>query len=83
MVYYFQIVGILLISIGYTVKTIYSSFDAFMESYYYHPSSIVIVIGFFIFGIACLGCVGALKESTFLVNLVLQTYVSKILITNY
>ncbi|XP_066146097.1 CD63 antigen-like [Euwallacea fornicatus] len=65
----FVIVGILLISIGYTVKAIYSNFDEFMADHYYHPSSLVIVIGFFVFGIAFLGCVGALKESTFIVNI--------------
>ncbi|XP_066247662.1 CD63 antigen-like [Euwallacea similis] len=64
----FVIVGILLISIGYTVKAIYHNFDDFLEDHYYHPSSLAIVIGFFIFGIAFLGCVGALKESTFIVN---------------
>ncbi|XP_048522365.1 CD63 antigen isoform X2 [Dendroctonus ponderosae] len=62
------IVGLLLICIGYTIKTIYLNFDEFMETYYYNPSTLAIVIGFFIFIVALFGCIGALKESTFLVN---------------
>ncbi|ENN81659.1 hypothetical protein YQE_00198, partial [Dendroctonus ponderosae] len=64
----FVIVGLLLICIGYTIKTIYLNFDEFMETYYYNPSTLAIVIGFFIFIVALFGCIGALKESTFLVN---------------
>ncbi|KAL1491410.1 hypothetical protein ABEB36_012011 [Hypothenemus hampei] len=65
----FVIVGLLLISIGYTIKTIYGTFDDFMEGHYYHPSTLAIVIGFFIFFVAFFGCVGAFKESTFMVNM--------------
>lgn len=64
----FVLVGMLLISIGYTIKSIYRNFDQFMESHYFNPSTMAIVIGFIIFFIALFGCVGALKESTFLVN---------------
>lgn len=64
----FVFVGILLISIGYTIKGIYQNFEQFMSSHYYNPSTLAIVIGFFIFLIALFGCIGAIKESTFLVN---------------
>ncbi|CAG9759513.1 unnamed protein product [Ceutorhynchus assimilis] len=64
----FVIVGLLLISIGYTIKSIYSNFEQFMETYYYNPSSLAIIIGIFIFVIALFGCVGAVRESTCLVN---------------
>ncbi|XP_060529656.1 CD63 antigen-like isoform X2 [Cylas formicarius] len=39
-----------------------------MESQYYSPSILAIVIGFIILVIALFGCVGAIKESTCLVN---------------
>ncbi|XP_050304522.1 CD63 antigen-like [Anthonomus grandis grandis] len=64
----FVIVGLLLISIGYTIKTIYNNFDQFMERHYYDPSSLAIAVGFIIFIIALFGVIGALKESTCLVN---------------
>ncbi|XP_030760389.1 CD63 antigen-like [Sitophilus oryzae] len=64
----FVLVGLLLISIGYTIKSIYTNFEEFMETYYYNPATLSIVIGFFIFIIAMFGCVGAIRKSTFLVN---------------
>jgi len=65
----FVMIGFLLISIGSTVKAIYGDFEVFMASHYFSPASLAVAIGILIFFIALFGCVGALKESTFLINL--------------
>lgn len=63
-------VGILLISFGSTIKSIYTDFELFMEDHYFSPATLVIAIGIIIMLIAAFGCVAAIKESTCLVNMV-------------
>ncbi|EFA09586.1 CD63 antigen [Tribolium castaneum] len=65
----FVMIGFLLISIGSTIKAIYGDFEQFMEVHYFSPSILAIVIGVVIFFVAIFGCVGAIKESTCLINL--------------
>lgn len=62
-------IGFLLISIGSTIKAIYGDFEEFMEVHYFSPAILAIVIGVVIFFVALLGCAGAIKESTCLINL--------------
>lgn len=64
----FVMIGFLLVSIGSTIKAIYGDFEVFMASHYFSPATLAIVIGVFIFVVAIFGCVGALKESTCLIN---------------
>ncbi|CAH0555187.1 unnamed protein product [Brassicogethes aeneus] len=64
----FVMIGFLLISIGTTIQMIYGDFEVFMENRYFSPAALCVAIGIIIFFIALLGCVGALKESTCLVN---------------
>ncbi|KAJ8937430.1 hypothetical protein NQ318_000099 [Aromia moschata] len=61
-------VGFLLISIGSTVKAIYSDFEEFMADHYYSASNLAIAIGISYFFVALFGCIGAIKESVCLVN---------------
>uniref|UniRef100_A0A6P7G040 Tetraspanin n=1 Tax=Diabrotica virgifera virgifera TaxID=50390 RepID=A0A6P7G040_DIAVI len=65
----FMLVGLLLISIGYTIKAIYTDFDAFLSSHSYKASDLAIAVGFIILVVALFGCAGAIKESVLLVNL--------------
>lgn len=62
-------IGFLLISIGSSIRGIYGDFDAFMAGHYFSPAFLAIAIGVIIFFVALFGCVGAIKESTLLINL--------------
>ncbi|XP_022910362.1 CD63 antigen-like [Onthophagus taurus] len=64
----FVMIGFLLISIGATITTIYNDFELFMEDHYFSPAALFVAIGVIIFIVALFGCVGAIKESTCLVN---------------
>lgn len=63
-------IGVLLISIGTTIRTIYSDFEIFMESHYFSPAALLVAIGVIIFFVATFGCVGAMRSSTCLINMV-------------
>ncbi|KAK4876411.1 hypothetical protein RN001_012833 [Aquatica leii] len=65
----FVMVGFLLISIGTTISTIYSDFELFMEAHHFKPAQLIVAIGIIIFLVSMFGCIGAIRESTFLVNL--------------
>ncbi|XP_019881817.1 CD63 antigen-like [Aethina tumida] len=64
----FVMIGFLLISIGTTIEAIYRDFEVFMESHFFSPAALCVAIGVIIFFVALFGCLGALKESTCLVN---------------
>lgn len=64
----FVMVGFLLISIGTTISSIYTDFELFMESHHFKPAQLIVVIGIIIFLVSLFGCIGAIRESTFLVN---------------
>ncbi|KAF2899056.1 hypothetical protein ILUMI_07124 [Ignelater luminosus] len=64
----FVMVGFLLISIGATINSVYYDFELFMESHHFRPAHLLIAIGILIFFVALFGCVGAIKESTMLIN---------------
>lgn len=63
-------VGFLLISIGSTINAIYYDFELFMETHHFKPAQLMIAVGVIIFFVAMFGCIGAIKESTMLVNVV-------------
>lgn len=67
---YFQLVGILLITVGTAVKSIYSTLDHFIEDHYYSASNLAIAVGFIIVFVGLFGCVGALRASVCLINTV-------------
>lgn len=62
--------GFLLISIGTTIKAIYTTIDHFVEEHYYNASDLAIAVGFIIFFVALFGCIGAFRESVCLINTV-------------
>jgi len=65
----FVMVGFLLISIGSTISAVYNDFELFLESHHFKPAQLLIAVGIIIFFVALFGCIGAIKESTMLVNL--------------
>lgn len=64
----FVMVGLLLISFGSTLKSIYYDFEIFMEDHYFSPALLTVAIGVIILLISSFGCAAAIKESTCMVN---------------
>ncbi|CAH1118937.1 unnamed protein product [Phaedon cochleariae] len=65
----FVLIGFLLLSIGLTIKTIYSDFDHFLVDHYYDAAKLAIALGIIIFFVAFFGCIGAVKQSVCLINI--------------
>lgn len=63
-------VGVLLISFGSTIKSIYYDFEIFMEDHYFSPAKLIVAVGVIILLISAFGCAAAIKESTCMVNMV-------------
>lgn len=63
----FVLTGIMIISVGTTIYAVYEDFSHFLDSSYFSPATLLIVVGILVFIIAFLGCCGALKESTCMV----------------
>lgn len=63
-------IGFLLMSIGATISAIYTDFGMFMEEHHFKASALLVTIGVVIFLVAFFGCVGAVRESTMLINIV-------------
>lgn len=57
----------MIISVGTTIYAVYDDFSHFLDTSYFSPATLLIVVGIFVFVIAFLGCCGALKESTCMV----------------
>ncbi|CAK9807379.1 CD63 antigen [Anthophora plagiata] len=64
---FIQLTGIMIISVGTTIYAVYEDFSNFLDTSYFSPATILIVVGIFVFVIAFLGCCGALRESTCMV----------------
>jgi len=65
----FVLIGFLLISIGTTITFLYNDFSFFMEDHFFSPAALLVAIGIIIFFVSLIGCVGAVKGSTCLVNI--------------
>ncbi|XP_057332777.1 uncharacterized protein LOC130672300 [Microplitis mediator] len=62
-----QLTGVMIISVGMTIYTVYDDFRHFLDPRYSSPAMILIFVGGLIFIIAFFGCYGAIKESTCMV----------------
>lgn len=65
----FILTSSLIISIGTTIFAIYHDLSSLLNENFFSPASLVIVIGVVMLFVSILGCIGALRESTCLVNL--------------
>lgn len=64
---YFQITGIIILSVGVSVKAYYNNYSTFLDTKYFSTPNLLIAIGAIIFLISFLGCYGAIKESYFMI----------------
>uniref|UniRef100_S4NX85 Tetraspanin n=1 Tax=Pararge aegeria TaxID=116150 RepID=S4NX85_9NEOP len=65
----FVLTSALIISVGTTIYAIYHDVSFFLDSQLFSPATFIIVIGIIMLFVSLFGCVGALKESTCLVNI--------------
>ncbi|CAH2074530.1 unnamed protein product, partial [Iphiclides podalirius] len=65
----FVLTSALIISVGTTIYAIYHDVSYFLDDQLFSPATFVIVIGIIMLFVSLFGCIGALKESTFLVNI--------------
>ncbi|KAH0560314.1 hypothetical protein KQX54_003470 [Cotesia glomerata] len=63
----FVLTGVMIISVGMTIYTVYDDFRHFLDPRYSSPAMILIFVGGLIFVIAFFGCYGAIRESTCMV----------------
>lgn len=57
-------------AVGSTISTIFDDFSIFMDDHFFTPATLMVVIAVCLMCVAITGCVGAIKESTMLVNVV-------------
>ncbi|XP_052756163.1 CD63 antigen-like [Galleria mellonella] len=65
----FVLTSALIISVGTTIYAIYHDVSFFLDDHFFSPAMFVIVIGIIMLFVSLFGCIGALKESTCLVNI--------------
>ncbi|CAK1552579.1 unnamed protein product [Leptosia nina] len=65
----FVLTSALIISVGTTIYAIYYDVSFFLYDQMFSPATFIIVIGVIMLFVSLFGCVGALKESTCLVNI--------------
>ncbi|XP_045784350.1 CD63 antigen-like [Maniola jurtina] len=65
----FVLTSALIISVGTTIYAIYYDVSFFLDSQLFSPATFIIVIGVIMLFVSLFGCIGALKESTCLVNI--------------
>ncbi|XP_023949528.1 CD63 antigen [Bicyclus anynana] len=65
----FVLTSALIISVGTTIYAIYYDVSFFLDSQLFSPATFIIVIGIIMLFVSLFGCIGALKESTCLVNI--------------
>lgn len=60
----------MIISIGVTIQTIYADFEIFIDDHFMSPPTLMVAIGILLLLVSSFGCVGAIRESTMLINVV-------------
>ncbi|CAH0718812.1 unnamed protein product, partial [Brenthis ino] len=65
----FVLTSALIISVGTTIYAIFYDVSFFLDSQLFSPATFIIVIGVIMLFVSLFGCIGALKESTCLVNI--------------
>ncbi|XP_045491623.1 CD63 antigen-like [Colias croceus] len=65
----FVLTSALIISVGTTIYAIYYDVSFFLYDQMFSPATFIIVIGVIMLFVSLFGCIGALKESTCLVNI--------------
>lgn len=54
---------------GSTIQSIFGDFDHFLDGHFSSPPALLLAIGIILLIVSSFGCVGAIKESTLMINL--------------
>ncbi|XP_053675304.1 CD63 antigen-like [Anopheles nili] len=65
----FAVVAALLLSMAVAIGNLFDDFQNFIDSHFFVPPNLLIAVGIILMVIALFGCVGALKESTVMINI--------------
>ncbi|KAL9706015.1 hypothetical protein quinque_009533 [Culex quinquefasciatus] len=65
----FLLTAILLVTVGSAIGTIFGDFDTFIDSHFSSPAQLLVAIGFIMMFVSIFGCVGAVRESTAMINI--------------
>lgn len=65
----FLFIGICTVTIGGIILVNYNNFDIFLESFHLRPAQFVIAVGALTIGTSFIGCFGASKRSTLIINI--------------
>lgn len=67
---FFQLTATLLMVVGTKITEIFNDFGIFVDDHFFTPANLMVVIAVCLVIVAFTGCMGAIKESTMLVNIV-------------
>lgn len=65
----FVFLGVLVISTGAAVKSVYSDFTAFVDEQFYSPACMFVIVGMITVTIALFGFIATIRESSLLINI--------------
>ncbi|XP_055641234.1 CD63 antigen-like [Toxorhynchites rutilus septentrionalis] len=65
----FLLTAILLVTVGTAIRTIFGDFDTFIDSHFFSPAHLLVAIGFIMMVVSIFGCIGAVRESTAMINI--------------
>lgn len=65
----FLLTAILLVTVGSAIGTIFGDFETFIDSHFFSPAQLLVAIGFIMMFVSIFGCVGAVRESTAMINI--------------
>uniref|UniRef100_A0A182U406 Tetraspanin n=1 Tax=Anopheles melas TaxID=34690 RepID=A0A182U406_9DIPT len=69
----FAVVAAMLLSMAVAIGNLFDDFQNFIDSHFFVPPNLLIAIGIILLVIALFGCVGALKESTAMINIIFDS----------
>lgn len=65
----FLLTAILLVTVGTAIGTIFGDFENFIDSHFFSPAHLLVAIGFIMMFVSIFGCIGAVRESTAMINI--------------
>lgn len=65
----FLLTAILIVTVGTAIGTIFGDFENFIDSHFFSPAHLLVAIGVIMMFVSIFGCIGALKESTAMINI--------------
>lgn len=65
----FLLTAILIVTVGTAIGTIFGDFEYFIDSHFFSPAHLLVAIGVIMIVVSIFGCIGAVKESTAMINI--------------